>query len=295
MKTPVFIKSGSSFLVYSNIFLAFCATAYTAKTALLLTGTNGNWHVNSIVFFATLFLYCFHRINKRKLISPNELIEERNDWVNNHKTLYLFLIGISTLMLLEELFFMPLRTWLVFIPVGALGLGYTFPIIPTTKGWKRLRDIYWLKTFWIAFAFSWLTTFLPAVYRGSLSSMLKPEVLFIFIRGLLFLFAICIPFDIRDIEFDKQKGVTTLPVLFGAKNSVYIAVILLLLFIFLVGTDFVYFNLNIKAASALSLSAMVTVILLQFAKAKRNSLVFPLLYDGAMLTQWIFLFVFMLL
>jgi 4-hydroxybenzoate polyprenyltransferase len=127
----------------------------------------------------------------------------------------------------------------------------------------------------------------------SLSSMLKPEVLFIFIRGLLFLFAMCIPFDIRDMGFDKLKGVITLPVRFGAKSSVHIAVILLIVFMLLVILDAFYFNLNIRAASALLLSGLVAILLLQFAKTKQASLVFPLLYDSALLTQWIFILVFM--
>lgn len=287
------IKFALRSFVYSNIFLAFCVAAYTAKTSLIVEGNNGSLRIAGIAFFITLFFYCFHRINKKKFLTPDENLEERNSWMNAHKNIYYILITLSIVILSILLFYMPLRAWLVFIPVALLGLGYTFPIIPANKGWKRLRDIYWLKTFWIAFAFAWLTTFLPVVYTEPSSCLITPEVLFVFIRSLLFLFAICIPFDIRDMPFDKAKGVTTLPVSLGGKISIYIAISLLLIFIALVSVDLLYFNLNPRVASALLLSALVTIILLPLAKTKRPALFFPLLYDGALLTQWIFLFLFL--
>jgi len=281
------------FLVYSNIFIALSATAYTARTSLLLYGNNGNWHVNSIVFAATLLLYCFHRINKKKFLISDENLEERNNWMSMNKRFYYVLIGIALIILGVQLLYMPLRSWLVFIPSGLLGLGYTFPIIPTKKGWKRLRDIYWLKTVWIAFVFSWLTTFLPVVYEESISAMLTPKVLFIFCRALLFIFAICIPFDIRDMNFDRKRGVKTLPVSVGAKASINIGIVLLSGFIILVVVEYYWIGLNMKIASALLLSSLLTICLLPLAKNKRPALIFPLLYDGAMLIQWLFVFALM--
>jgi len=293
MKVSRILLYGINFLIYSNIFIALGAAAFTARTALLLYGNNGNLHVNILVFCATLLLYCFHRINKKKFLISDENLEDRNNWMSTHKNIYYILIILSVIIIGIQLFYMPLRTWIVFIPSGLLGLGYTFPIIPTVNGWKRLRDIYWLKTLWIALVFSWLTTFLPVVYTESISAILKPEVLFIFGRSMLFIFAICIPFDIRDMSFDKQRGVSTLPVSVGINGSICIAVVLLLLFITLVGIQFFLFSLNIRIASALLFSAILTIILLPLAKKKRPALVLPLLYDGAMLIQWLFVFALM--
>ncbi len=222
-------------------------------------------------------------------MESEESLEERNGWVTTHKSVFYAFIGISLLFMLIELRYMPIRTWVVFIPVGLLGMGYTFPLILTTKGWKRLRDLYWLKTFWIAFAFCWLTTFLPVVYRESLAAMTKREVLFIFVRSLLFLFAMCIPFDIRDMQFDRMKSVSTLPVRLGAKNSVKVGSLLLLLFIVLVSIQFFYTHLAIRPAIGLFLSSSIGIVLLQLAKNKQPALLFSLLYDGALFTQWLFI------
>jgi 4-hydroxybenzoate polyprenyltransferase len=202
-----------------------------------------------------------------------------------NKPLYYTLITLTSLTLALTLFYMPLRTWCVFISVGILGIAYTFPVIPTPKGWKRLRDIYWLKTFWIALAFSILTTFLPVLYFQPISSILKPPVLFIFFRALLFIFSICIPFDIRDIHFDKLKQVRTLPVILGPSASIYIAIALMLLFLSLVCIQFLYFSLNLHFTYALFASALITILLLLLSKRKRSALLYPLLYDGSMLLQ----------
>jgi len=292
MKASRILMPGIHFLVYSNIFIALCASAYTSKTSLLLYGNKGSLLVNTFVFSATLLFYCFHRMNKMKFLTSDENKEDRNNWMSSHKTIYYVFIAISFIALLVESIFMPLRTWIVFIPPALLGLGYTFPVIPTATGRKRLRDIYWLKTFWIAFAFAWLTTLLPVLFIQPLSAILQPPVIFTFCRCLLFIFAICVPFDIRDMNFDTKKGVHTLPVMAGARTSVYMAVTLLLFFISLICIQFLYFNLEIRYASALFISAFLTIVLLGFTNSKRPALFYPLLFDGAMLVQWLLVFAF---
>ncbi|HTB33038.1 MAG TPA: UbiA family prenyltransferase [Bacteroidia bacterium] len=292
MPVSRYIKNGISFFIYSNLFIAFCVCAYTAKTTLLLYGNNGSPLVNSFVFSATLLFYCFHRVNKIKFLTPGENMEERNNWMSGHRPVYYTFIILCSITLLVELFFMPLRAWVVFIPVGILGVGYTFPIIPSKKGMKRLRDIYWLKIVWISLAFSWLTTFLPVIFIEPVSTLLKPSALFIFCRSFLFLFAVCMPFDIRDMQFDKQRGVNTLPVSIGAKTSTYISITVLLIFISLVCTQFLYFGLDFKVATALFISAFLTIALLPLANKKRPAVLFPLLYDGSMLVQWILVLLF---
>jgi len=281
-----------NFFVYSNLLIATVTAAYTAKTALLLYGNNGNLHVNLIAFSATLLFYCFHRINKKKFLALDENKEARNNWMNTHKSIYYILIAISFLLLSSQVFYMPFRACVVFIPVGLLGIGYTFPVIPTQKKRKRLRDIYWFKTLWIALALAWITTFLPVIFMESLSSSFKPQVLFIFSRSFLFIFVLCIPFDIRDMNFDKLNNVNTLPIRVGIKSSIYIAIILLLVFICIAYIQLLYFKLAIGPAFALLLSAMITLSLLPFAQAKRPPLFFPIVYDGAMLLQWGLIFIF---
>jgi 4-hydroxybenzoate polyprenyltransferase len=276
----------SNYIVFSNLFIAFCALAYAAKTSLLLYGDNGNIHVNLLVFFSILFMYCFHRINKKNQLTSGEQKEERFTWSYDHKKTVYVLLAISLTGDAFQLLFLPFRTWCVIIPVGALGLGYTFPVIPAKTGWKRLRDIYLLKTLCIAFAFSWLTTFLPVIFTESVSALVKPPALFIFVRSFLFIAALCIPFDIRDIKYDQQKGLKTLPVIAGIKTSILIAIGLLILFLLLVIMQHYYLGLGLRETSALLLSGLITIAIMPFATPGRPKLFFHLMYDGGMLLQW---------
>ena len=57
----------------------------------------------------------------------------------------------------------------------------------------------------IAFAWSYFSVFLPAI---ELLIPIDEKVILIFSAIYLKVFAITIPFDIRDIEFDKSKLVT---------------------------------------------------------------------------------------
>jgi len=201
------------------------------------------------------------------------------------------LLILSFIIACWQLFFMPLRTIWVIIPVGLLGLGYIFPVIPTLNGWKRLRDFYWLKVLWIAFAFSWLTTFLPVIYTDSQQarhfiSLLSPSVIFIFLRSFLFISALCIPFDIRDVNFDKMRGMKTLPVIAGIKKSVLIAVALLCVFMLLVVFQHFRFGFGGHETIALLLSGSIAMIAVSLANPERPKLLFPIMYDGAMLLQW---------
>jgi 4-hydroxybenzoate polyprenyltransferase len=95
------------------------------------------------------------------------------------------------------------------------------------------------------------------------------------------------------MRFDKLKGVMTLPVKLGVNISISIAIILLFLFILLMGIDFLYFKLNLRMAFALFLSAILTIILLPLSKSNRYALKFPLLYDSALLVQWLFIWALM--
>ncbi len=286
----VFVARFIRFIVYSHIFIALCTTAYAVKTALLISGSTGNIHVTLFVFSATLLFYCFHPINKKKFITSTESNEERIAWMNTHTSIYYILIAASLLILTSQFLYLPIRTWVILTPVALLGLGYTFPFIPTKNGRKRLRDIYWLKPLWISIAFSTLTSFLPIAFSQPLSTLLAPAPLFIFFRSILFIFALCIPFDIRDMQFDKSKNIRTLPVIFGPTLSIYIAIILLLLFISLICIQFLYFSIPFPLATALFLSAIITIFLLLFAKRKIPQPLYSLLYDGSMMLQAILVF-----
>ena len=88
--------------------------------------------------------------------------------------------------------------------------------------YSYFRKIKYFKIFMIAFVWSYFSVFLPAV---ELLVPIDEKIILIFSAIYLKVFAITIPFDIRDIEFDKSKLVT-IPLKIGIQKSKILSMIL---------------------------------------------------------------------
>ena len=99
-----------------------------------------------------------------------------------------------------------------------------------------LRKTPYLKIFLIAFSWSFSTVAL-IYYESNL--MLNLNVVLSIISRTFFVIAITIPFDIRDVEYDKKKTYT-IPMLVGQNMAKKIAVFFLLLFLII--DSYLYLN-----------------------------------------------------
>jgi 4-hydroxybenzoate polyprenyltransferase len=78
----------------------------------------------------------------------------------------------------------------------------------------------------------------------------------------LFVFAITIPFDIRDMKYDESK-IRTIPIIFGEPKSKWIAVLVLILAQLIVLVQLIYFDMPIHfliAMLCLFLLASLSII-----------------------------------
>jgi 4-hydroxybenzoate polyprenyltransferase len=256
----------------------------------MLYGNPGNIHVNLLTFSATVFLYGFHRIYRRNRLFDDEHKEERHHWVDERKDLYYVIVGAAFVLAAVQTVYMPLRVWILLVPTGLIAIGYSTPVIKTKNGFIRLRDILWLKVVWIGLAYAMLTTFLPILYKQPVSNILHPSVLFLFLENFIFIFVLCIPFDIRDMNYDKRNGINTLPVLLGIKNSIILSWLLLLLFVVVVYFHYLFGGLNIDMARILTISAIETGCFVTISKPERPNLFFPLAIESGMILQWLLIF-----
>ncbi|HXB11483.1 MAG TPA: UbiA family prenyltransferase [Bacteroidia bacterium] len=287
MKT---IASAIHFFVFSNLFISTCVLCFTVKTSLIIFGNSGNVHVNLLAFSATLFLYGFHKVYRRFRFSEAEHKEERHNWVDEHKKTYYTVIALAFIGAITQLFYMPLRVFVLMVPVGFMAAGYSIPFIKTKRGFIRLRDISWLKALWIGLSYAWLTTFLPIAFEYPVNRLLQPVVIFMFIRNFLFVFALVIPFDIRDLHYDAKNGMRTLPVIVGIKGAIRLSVGLMFAFIIATVIQWVYFGFDTWISAALCLSALEAALVIPFAKPERPNLFFPLAVESSMMLQWALVF-----
>ncbi len=100
-----------------------------------------------------------------------------------------------------------------------MGLGYSFRIVPTPKGWRRFKDLYLLKNSMSA------VMFVLSVGLYPLLGMHGPRVMSLAgvaaVVGFFFLFehTFEVLYDLRDIDGDRAVGVPTYPVVHGSRVS----------------------------------------------------------------------------
>jgi 4-hydroxybenzoate polyprenyltransferase len=139
-----------------------------------------------------------------------------------------------------------------------------------------------LKIFLIAIVWAWVTVLLPAVQEDQLEQW---STWGMSLERSLFIFAITLPFDIRDLKVDERSNVKTIPHFLGVKGSVYLGIISTILAL---ATAFILYQLSIYSLLffiGLSLSYSITALVIFYSQKVRHDYYFSGLTDGLMLIQ----------
>ena len=131
--------------------------------------------------------------------------------------------------------------------------------------WRlNLRDVPGIKLFLIAFSWAGVTVFFPIVQN---EVEISKSIILLFFERFLFIIAITIPFDIRDIDYDNPK-LFTLPQVLGIKKSKIVAIISLSLFFLME----LYSSFNSEnSILVISVVAIISSVLVGFSsKAQSN-------------------------
>jgi 4-hydroxybenzoate polyprenyltransferase len=194
--------------LYSNFFIALCAAFLTYQTFAIFGLSRWNEPLAIFTFCATLFIYSLHRIiGFTKL---DRTIETRRiSVILNFQTHILIYAFLALVGMISTIFFLPLRTLLLLALPGVLSALYIMPIFNHRR---RFRDLPYLKVFTVGIVWTWVCVLVPMLQMHisvGLSSILLVT------EKLLFLTAITIPFDIRDMEVDALHKIKTLPAAWG--------------------------------------------------------------------------------
>ena len=203
-------------LLYSNIWIAFCAAVMTLQTQYVLTKKTHFGMLVPFVFFATLALYGLHRlVGISKVASFQQ--EGRYSYFFKHQRFILFLTFLSSTLGGVLFLLLPVAVKIGLCITALPALAYVLPIFYQKK---MLRDIHGIKIFFLAFVWSAVTVGLVAVEQEATWGTI---LLALFLERVFFTFAIAIPFDIRDLKVDQYNGVETIPSLIGINNSKILA------------------------------------------------------------------------
>ena len=272
------------FLLFSNLFIAVCAVAQGMVTYHLLK-IPPDRYVLAFLFFSTIGLYNFSML-LAKPKDPGNSPYKRVRWIFAHHRMIISITLISLLCIIPlGLWYLSIESKLLMTFTGLLAVGYNVPFLTLNQQKIGLRNIPGIKLFLIALVWSISCVLLPIVelpphFQAGIS---PAETLLLVAKRFLFIAAITIPFDIRDLFQDKLYALKTIPVMLGERKAYLFCQFLLLLYLLLL----LLFN---QATStdilALGLTLVLTGWLIFKSGIRKNEYYYFLYLDGTMLLQY---------
>ncbi len=263
-----------SILNYSHIYIGICAWSLTTFTSWNLQQDMDFQTYPFLVFFATVSLYSMHRIIGLRKMKESYYEKTRYEQIARLKSLILVSFALSIVCSILMLFFISFSLLLALLPAVLLSIAYTLPIFPKNQ---RLRDYPFIKILIIAIVWAIITAWIPASQLETPTSL----KLTLFLERFFFIWAITIPFDIRDYHLDRLNQVKTIPGIYGIENAKILAYVLCILTGF-----FAYLNSLTHDGMYLIIwiiTLMFTYIGIRFSLEKRSDYYYSFLIDGLMI------------
>jgi len=272
------IKPIVNFFIYSSIVISLAATIFTLET-FLISNTPINFNYLGLVFCSTLLTYSVHRIvGLRKL--EEQFIQGRFKIIRQYKSHIVFYTIASFMGSIYFLFQLPLTLLLLLIIPAIISGLYTIPIFSNNK---RLRDFDFIKI--ILIALTWAAVALTGIMNDPITATGMLIMALLFIEKFLYIFAITLPFDIRDSTIDNHLDVKTFPAIWGhAKTYKIINVFLMvcLIIMFVIGY---LIAANIYLYIAIAISYGLNYFAIKISKDKKSDLYYSGLLDGMIIVR----------
>jgi len=211
------IRKFTEFILYSHIFIGLGAFALNYVCQIFLLGEWNDPLLSLFCFGACWFSYLFHRFNvfqKRDSAKDNEVML----WTKKHLLVLKSIFPILGLGLLYQFFQFNLQSQFLLGLVGFISFTYSSSFFGFS-----LRDIPFLKIFLISFNWAACTTLLVACeYNASIDSTILAGL-----HSFLLIFALTIPFDIRDLAYDRRDELKTIPNKLKPTQTLAIAMVIM--------------------------------------------------------------------
>jgi len=271
------MKKVSDFIIYSNLLISICAACLIWETYILLH-LQANFLYISIGFVATLFTYNIDRLVV--IGSLDNTGSERHNWLVKFKIPMIVLSALCVIFLVISMFYLSVNSLIFLAHLGLISVGYSVPAL--INGAKGLRNVKLLKIFLIMYVWAATTVFFPAIGAGQ--SIFQRGIILLFIERAFFIFAITLPFDIRDYASDKANAVLTIPGLIGISRTRLLAFICILAFFMI---NAFHYPVQDGILWAKLLSGLNALIVIYFARDDKHEYYFTGLIDSAMIIQFL--------
>lgn len=205
------IKRFSDWILYTSVFAALCAVSLSIATERLILGLLPNKVSALHVFIAgcTLMVYNFHFV----LLKPHARPNDRYRWIHQNRIWHYIIFFTGCLLSGISIFFLSWKILAGCAVLGMLSFMYTLPLLPSKT--IRIRDFGWLKITTLTLVWTIVTSVLPILYWNKSLLDFPFEIALRFV----FMFVLCMAFDIRDMQADLSASINTLPNIIGTNNS----------------------------------------------------------------------------
>lgn len=269
------IKTITDWILYTSIFAACCAVGLCMSTEkLLLDETPKLFSIlHMVVFCSTLLVYNVHYLVKK---STPEL-SDRFAWSQQHKIWHYILLAIGTIGCGISAFYLPFNILVACGVLAVLSFSYSIPLLPF-KNKKRLKDFGWVKILVLTTVWTIVTAVLPILFYDVALFQHPYEILMRFV----FMFTLCVAFDIRDMQTDLEAGIATLPNLIGIKGCYKVMSISMILFIVMSIVQFVRYP-SVSRVIAEMVVAFAVRFAIDYSRSRPSDKAYLGLVDGMML------------
>ncbi len=276
------LRAVVAFLIYSNLFIGFCAVSLVWANALML-GKNPVYAPGSLfVFFSTVFTYSFLKFRK----GENDTLTSHRQWAAAHQQLHRNVILIA--LIGTAAFFLQLEHGQKIYAVGLAVFTALYALVELPVGGRRikLRHAGLLKTVFVAVVWSVTTVVIPL---GEVN-LHNSALLFLLLRRFLFVLALTICFEIKDMEADSRDGIKTLPMYWGVGGTKLLAQLILLVLMGVNFMQYAVFNTPLYDMASVNISLLISIVAIQPVNEKTSPLWYYIVLDGMMALQFLLVY-----
>lgn len=211
------IRKLIDFTTASSLLIAAAASGFL-YSAYLQLAIPPDWYLILVIGLATLIMYNLQKLLGMMMFGKDISLVSRPGFIQLISGLLLsgLALGISLLFADFEIVL-----WLI-IP-AIFSVLYAAPVFPWRGIKIAIRGYPYVKIYLILFVWIWVTAIMPWGLSGA---EVSPDFILFCIQRSLFLIAILIPFDIRDLltDFTFQR---TIPQMMGVEPSKKLALLLM--------------------------------------------------------------------
>ena len=270
-------------LIFDNFFIALCAVGMVFSTFLINNVPVNFTPFTYLVMFGTFLIYNFHRQSFQLNFSGMKSLVAS---ISKLRISFVVIFFSAIALFFCIYFFILLSSKIRFLLLlmALISLAYSVPFIRWKHQRFKLREVFFIKTPLIAVVWGIVTAWFPVLEQNIdlPVSLLCMQVL---CRS-LFIFALCIPFEIRDYQEDKKRGIVTLVVKHGIKISQQIGIVIIIFEIILHHM----ISLSLLTAISLDISSLIALIWILKKDVLFGKYFYKGIVDGTMLIRFILLF-----